>query len=56
MDTHGINLADRADGEEHIDSKVGGVHRTDNDLRPTEILCLWCIIMALVSCVYAVQF
>ena len=28
------SLADRDDGEEVIDTKVGGVHSTDKDLRP----------------------
>ena len=28
------NLADRGDGEELVDTNVGGVHLKDKDLRP----------------------
>ena len=33
------NLADSSDGEELIDTKLEGVHLTDNRLQPS-ILCL----------------
>ena len=41
------SLADRSDGEEQIDTKVGGVHSTDGRQQPSEI-CLYCVIRALV--------
>ena len=31
------SLADRGDGEELIETKVGGVHSTDSRLRPSSV-------------------
>ena len=36
----GQSLADRGDGEELIDTNVGGVHATDKDLRPSKLCFL----------------
>ena len=41
------SLAGRRDGEDLVVAKVGGVHSTDNDLRPSP-MCLKCNIWALV--------
>ena len=30
------SLADRGDGEELVDNKLGGVHSTDNRLQPSQ--------------------
>ena len=38
------NLADRGDGEEVIDIKLGGVHLTDSRLQPSQLcfqLMIW---------------
>ena len=36
------SLEDRSDGEELIDTKVGGVHLTDSQIQPCEIWALAC--------------
>ena len=40
------SLANRSDGEELIDTNLGGVHSTDSRLQPSQ-LCLQLIIWAL---------
>ena len=41
------SLADSDDGEEQMDTKVGGVHSTDGRQQPSK-MCLYCVIWALV--------
>ena len=50
------SLAEGGDGEELVDTKFGGVHYKDKDLRSSP-LCLKCNIWALVCWIYdAVKF
>ena len=42
MHTHGTNFTDRGDGEELLDTKVGGVHSTDKEQRPSKCMPLLC--------------
>ena len=46
MDTHETKFTDRGDGEELIDTKLGGVHLTDIRLQLSQ-LCLQLMIWAL---------